>query len=58
MQPVKIAGFFVLALVWIWLCWSLLALGGVNLKNLFLVVASGIVIFVPLWKKYIRKENK
>lgn len=58
MQPIKIAGLSVLALLWIWLSWSLLALGGVNLKNLLLVAATGIIIFVPLWKKYIRKENK
>ena len=58
MQPIKIAGLSVLALLWIWLSWSLLALGGVNLKNILLVAATGIIIFVPLWKKYIRKENK
>ncbi len=58
MQPTKIAGFSILALVWVWLCWSLLALGGVNLKNILLVVATGIIIFVPLWKKYIRRDNK
>ena len=58
MQPTKIAGFSILALVWVWLCWSLFALGGVNLKNILLVVATGIIIFVPLWKKYIRRDNK
>ncbi|MDE6095373.1 MAG: hypothetical protein K2G52_04215 [Muribaculaceae bacterium] len=57
MQPIKIAGLSILALLWIWLSWTLLALSGVNLKNILLVVATGIIIFVPLWKKYIRKEN-
>ncbi len=53
MNVVKIAGFLLLVLVWLWLCWSLLSLGGgVTLKNIFLIVASAIIIFVPLWKKY------
>lgn len=53
MKPIKIAGFSVLALVWLWLCWALFATGGgLNLKNIFITVASGIIIFVPLWKKY------
>lgn len=58
MNPVKIAGFAILALLWLWLSWSLLALGGVNLKNIFIVVASAIIIFVPLWKKYGRQADK
>lgn len=55
MKVVKIAGFTVLAIVWLWLCRSLIAWGGgFNLKNIFLIVASGIIIFVPLYKKYVK----
>lgn len=58
MNAVKIAGMMLLALVWLWLCWSLIALGGgFTMKNVFLIVASGIIVFVPLWKKYIRHDN-
>ncbi|MEZ3550806.1 MAG: hypothetical protein K1W02_08760 [Muribaculaceae bacterium] len=58
MNAVKIIGFSVLALVWLWLCRTLIAYGGgFNMKNIFLIVASGIIIFVPLWKKYIRRDN-
>lgn len=58
MNAVRIVGFAVLALVWVWLSWSLLALGGgFNLKNIFLIVASGIIIFVPLRKKYGRQYD-
>ncbi len=58
MNAVKIIGFSVLALVWLWLCRTLIAYGGgSNMKNIFLIVASGIIIFVPLWKKYIRRDN-
>ncbi|MBD5299252.1 MAG: hypothetical protein HDS22_04680 [Bacteroides sp.] len=55
---VKIAGLVLLGLVWIWLCRGLLnAGGGFTLKNLFLIAASGIIIFVPLWKKYFAKTD-
>lgn len=43
----------VLALIWVWLVIILLSRGGgFTLKNLFIVAASGIIIFVPLYKKY------
>lgn len=59
MKPIRIAGFSLLALVWLWLCWALLAsAGGLTAKNLFLIVASGIIIFVPLYKKYWKSDSK
>lgn len=58
MNLTRIAGLIVLALVWIWLSQALLfSGGGITLKNIFLIGASGIIIFVPLWKKYFRQEN-
>lgn len=55
----KAIGFGILALIWCWLCVVLLTnAGGFTFKNLFLIVTSGIIIFVPLWKKYISKDNK
>lgn len=55
----KAIGFGLLSLLWIWLCSSLIISGGgITFKNLFLIVASGIIIFVPLWKKYIRGNQK
>lgn len=54
----KIAGFTLLALLWVWLSWGLLTTEkGFNLKNLIIVAASGIIIFVPLWKRYSRKND-
>ena len=59
----KIAGLILLALIWIWLVYMLFSRGGLDLKNIFIAVASGIIIFVPLWKRYIqpilanRKKN-
>ena len=54
----KILGFSLLALLWIWLCYIMVVSGGgLTLKNIFIIVASGIIIFVPLWKKYFRKQQ-
>ena len=54
----KALGFSLLAILWVWLCVTLIvSTGGFTFKNLFLIVASGIIIFVPLWKKYFRRNQ-
>ncbi|MDE7497072.1 MAG: hypothetical protein K2M67_09520 [Muribaculaceae bacterium] len=53
MKGTRIAGFIFLALLWIWLSQYILRFGGFNLKNLLLVAMSGIIILVPLYRKYI-----
>lgn len=54
----KSIGLILLAIIWLWLCWMLLTSPhGFNLKNLFIAGASGIIIFVPLWKKYFGKAK-
>ncbi len=47
-----------IAALWLILCY-LLIVGQreFTLKPLFIIIASGIVVFVPLYKKY-KKENK
>ena len=58
MNIVRIAGVSLLALLWLWLCSAIIRhVGGFNLKNIFVIAASGIIIFVPLWKKYFRQNN-
>lgn len=58
MKTSHIIGLVVLALLYLVLVWIILTrAGGITLYNLFLVVASGIIIFVPLYKKYIRKKD-
>lgn len=58
MNIIKFAGLILLVLIWLWLCWSLIALtGGFTLKNILLIVASGIIIFVPIWKKHAGINN-
>ena len=58
MKMIRYVGLAVLALAWIWLCVTLIATGGMTLKNMFLIVASGIIIFVPLWRKYFSDQQK
>lgn len=58
MKPARIAGIILLALIWIWLSAGLLtSADGFNLKNILIALMSGIIIFVPLYKKYFRGEK-
>ena len=58
MKTTRIAALIFLLLLWLWLCNDIIVgAGGFTFKNIFLIVASGIIIFVPLWKKYIRNGN-
>lgn len=47
-----------LALLWIWLAMRMLLYAGVTLYNIFVLVASAIIIFVPLWRKYFRNPHE
>lgn len=62
MNTLRTAGFILLILLFIWLSRAIIVYaGGFNLKNLLLIVCSGIIIFVPLYKKYFKGntgENK
>lgn len=50
-------GIGVLAAVWLWLAWYALTALGITLVNLLIIIMSGIIVFVPLWKKYIRNDK-
>lgn len=58
MKKSVIFGITVLAIVWIWLAWILLSQGGITLKNLMVLAITGIIIFVPLYRKYIAREGE
>ncbi len=59
MKPTRIAGLAILALLWVWLSVGLLtSADGFNLKNILIAAMSGIIIFVPLYKKYVRGDKK
>lgn len=41
----------VLAILWGWLAWGVLK-NGITLYSLLIVAMAGIIIFVPVWRKY------
>lgn len=47
-------GLGVLAVIWIWLAWGIFSTKGFNLYNLLVVAMAGIIIFVPVYKKYFK----
>lgn len=51
----QIIRFICLTLLWLLLCWMLVASQPFSLRVLFVVIASGIIVFVPVIKKYRRK---
>lgn len=56
MSTSRLIGIAVLVIVWLWLAWFMLKHAGVTLYNLLLVGMTGIIIFVPLYKKYCKKK--
>lgn len=57
MKTSHIIGILFLGVLWLWLCWMLVAAGGWTPKNVFVIIASGIIVFVPLYKRYIRPKS-
>lgn len=45
-------GLGVLGIIWLWLAWGLIAAKGVTLYNLLIIAMAGVIIFVPVYKKY------
>lgn len=48
--------FVCLALLWLCLSYLVVTTQPFTLKTIFILVASGIIVFVPMYKKYIRKQ--
>ena len=50
--------FACILLLWLGLCWLLLTRAArIDFMVIFTIVASGIIIFVPLYKKYVRNKD-
>lgn len=48
-----------LALLWVILCYFVIAGSGLNFMSVFAIVASGIIVFAPIYKSKKReKEGK
>ena len=55
MNPSVIVRFVILGLLWLGLVCYIVAHTRMTLYTVFVIVASAIIIFVPMYKKYIRK---
>lgn len=51
-KTIRILGIGLLGLVWLWLAWGFLSTKGITLVNLIILAMTGIIIFLPLYKKY------
>ena len=58
MKTSSIFGIVLLAILWIWLAWAILASNGITLYNLIIVAISGIIVFVPLYRKFSTNKKK
>ena len=54
MKGAKYVGITILAVVWLWLAVFIFIRAGITLLNIIWVVISGIIVFVPLYKKYFK----
>ncbi len=55
MKPSVIVRFVILGLLWLGLVGYILAHSQFTLYTLFVIVASAIIIFVPMYKKYVKR---
>ncbi len=54
MKGTVIIRFVCILLLWLFLCYIIVATRPINFWTLFPLAASGIIVFVPLYKKYVR----
>ncbi len=54
MNGTVITRFVCILALWMLLCYLMLSQRSLTLWTAFVVIASGIIVFVPLYKKYIR----
>lgn len=54
MKGYQIFRFVCLVLLWLILCYFVVAYQPFTLRVAFIIVASGIVVFVPVYKKYVK----
>lgn len=47
-----------IVILWVALCYLVIAGQKFSLKVAFVLIASGIIVFVPIYKKYKKKSDK
>ncbi|MBP3738336.1 MAG: hypothetical protein J6I72_04725 [Muribaculaceae bacterium] len=59
METGNVIRFAFILLLWFGLCYLLLTrVARIDFMTIFTIVASGIIVFVPLYKKYVRKKDR
>ena len=59
MTKANILRFGIIGLLWLGLCYYILThVPRIDFMTLFSIVASGIIIFVPLYKKYVKNADQ
>lgn len=54
----KIFQFICLTALWIFLCYLLVLGRGWSGMTVFTIVISGLIVYIPLYKKYIRNKKE
>ncbi len=54
MKTALVLRFVCVAVLWLMLCYYVLSCQPITLWVLFWVVASGVIVFVPMYKKYVK----
>lgn len=57
MKTGLIIRFACLITLWVILCYLVISTRGLNFWTLFAIIVSGVLVFVPNYKKYIRGNN-
>lgn len=57
MNGYQIFRFVCLVLLWLIMVWFVVAYQPLTLRVVFIVVASGIIVFVPVYKKYVKQRR-
>lgn len=55
MKTSVIIRFVILGLLWIGLVWYIVAHAKITPYLIFVIIASAIIVFVPMYKKYVKK---
>lgn len=58
MRKYSIFRLLCVVLLWIFLCFLLIRGRGINGQVIFTIIASGIIIFIPIYKKINREKDK
>ena len=57
MSKYNIFRFACLTALWLILCYLLISTRGINFMVILTITVSGVIVFVPLYNKYIRKKE-